>query len=314
MRYHQFSAMNTTILACARGEKSRVEAGFCQVEEYVRSMESRFTRFQETSELSDLNRSGGEWFLASPEMYEVVSTAYQAYRDTGGLFNPAVLAALEYAGYDRTLDEARLYPYGALEEPASAIVIPDFAGTRFDPERKAIRLPAGLRIDLGGIAKGWIAEQAAFLLQRYTPDCVVDAGGDLFALGSPTSGQSWKVGVENPFDPSRDIATIHLKGGAAATSAVTQRRWKKGGQERHHIIDPRTGMPAEAFWVSVTVITGHTASAEVLAKALLIAGPGDAAPLISRHPEAVYIAVDAHGQVWGSANSHEVFDAKPSYA
>jgi len=327
MRYHQFHAMTTTILAGARGDPSRVQAGFHQVEALVHALEKRFTRFEEESELCDLNRAGGDWFLASLELYEVVHLAYQAYFDTGGLFNPAVLAALEYAGYDHSLEEnpafkpgVRRLNQGASVKPGirrleqSAIVVPDFGATRFDPQRKAIRLPSGLRIDLGGIAKGWIAEQAAHLLRQYSDACVVDAGGDLFAIGSPAEGEPWLVGLEDPFDSSRDITVLTLPPGAAATSATTHRRWLQAGQERHHIINPRTGLPVEAFWVSVTVIAPHTAQAEVLAKALLIAGPSGAPSLLSRHPQAAYIAIDEHGQVWGSPNSHEVLDAKPQSA
>ncbi len=310
MIYHQFHAMNTTILMAARGDAERVRTGFHQAEALISDLERRFTRFQEESELCSLNRSNGEWFLASADLYEVVRLAYRAYFDTDGLFNPAILAALEYAGYDHSMAGDEPFRPGGQDSEPSGLVIPDFGATRFDPMRKAILLPLGLRIDLGGIAKGWSAEQAAHLLSQYAEACVVDAGGDLYAMGSPLEGEPWIVLLEDPFDPTHDITSINIPSGAAATSAVTRRHWKKAGGERHHIIDPRTGLPAEAFWASVTVITEHTAEAEVLAKALLIAGPAGAPALIKRHPQAVYIAIDMHRQVWGSPNSHEVLDAK----
>lgn len=302
--------MSTTILAGARGDPARVQAGFRHAEACVRQLEARFTRFDEQSELCDLNRSGGDWYIASAEMFEVVQLAYKAYRDTAGLFNPAVLAALEYAGYDQSIEVRDPGSARSLAMEKTAIVIPDFAGTRFDRPQQGILLPAGLRLDLGGIAKGWIAEQAALLLRQYSDACVIDAGGDLFAIDSPAGGEPWSIGLEDPFDPTRDLAVLHIHSGAVATSAVTRRRWQVGGQEYHHIIDPRTGLPAEAFWASVSVTADHTADAEVLAKALLIAGPAGAPALLSRHPEAVYIAVDQHRQIWGSPNAEEVLDAR----
>jgi FAD:protein FMN transferase len=91
-----------------------------------------------------------------------------------------------------------------------------------------------------------------------------------------------------------------------ATSSITRRAWKQDGQPRHHLIDPRSGKPAAAEWVSVTVTAGHTAPAEALAKALLVGGPELAPALLTRQPGAEYIAVDRAGTLWGSAGSHKL--------
>lgn len=306
MKYHEFRAMNTAILMAAEGETRRVESGFRQAEALVHALEQRFTRFTETSELADLNRSAGAWFLASPEMYEVVALATDYYETTGGLFNPGILSALERAGYDRSIDEVR-----ALGDQPSVVdrwprPVPDFRFVELDPARRAIRLPVGLRIDLGGIGKGWIAEQASRLLNRFSSACVVDAGGDLFACGIPTGDQAWMVSLEDPFDTSRDVTVLAVPPGGVATSTIMRRRWKQDGQERHHLIDPRTGQPAVTPWVSVTVVAAHAHLAEALAKALLIGGPQTAGRILSRYPRAAYLAVDENGKLWGSENSQKV--------
>jgi thiamine biosynthesis lipoprotein len=320
MYYHEFRAMNTAILLGAEGNLQRVREGFYEVEGLVLSYEKRFTRFSQDSELSALNRSTGQWFEVSPEMVEIMRLALDYYQRTGGLFNPAVLQVLEQVGYDHSMEEIQpdgIQPdsirldgiwAGKITSGAKAgnlenhKEVPDFGLTSVDPLRRAVKLPHGLRIDLGGIAKGWIAEKAAWRLSQYASACVVDAGGDLFTLGLPDEGV-WRVALEDPFAPSRDLAVLSVVSGAIATSSVMRRRWSRGGHEYHHLIDPRTSQPAESIWVSVTAAADHTAWAEVLAKSLLIAGPDEAYKLAIYDPAACFIAVDKNGKIWGSPNS-----------
>jgi thiamine biosynthesis lipoprotein len=306
VEYHTFSAMSTTILSGAEGSLGAVNTGFRQVEALVRAHERRFTRFSEQSELCALNRSAGTWFDVSPEMYEVLRLAVRYHQETEGLFDPSVLAWLEQAGYDRSIE---LVQAGKdLERPDLALpqaAHPDFHAVELADDRLAVRLPPGMRIDLGGIAKGWIAEQAAHLLNRYSPACAVNAGGDQYACGLPYDENGWQVGLEDPFDPQHDLAVLTVGPGAVATSSMIKRRWKQGKSVKHHLIDPRTGEPAHTPWASVTVITDTAARAEVLAKALLIAGQSGSERLMARHPESAFIAIDLHGNLWGSENSKE---------
>jgi FAD:protein FMN transferase len=310
MKYHEFTAMNTSILFAAEGDAHWVEQGFREAEEKIHALECRFTRFSETSELAVLNQSAGIWFPASPEMFELVSLAYAGYQDTGGLFNPGILAALESVGYTRSMENIR----GRVVPPASFIsnftgAAAHFHQVRFNKEMQEIYLPLGLRIDLGGIAKGWIAEQAASVIARYSHTCLVDAGGDLFMIGLPSQEKSWRVALEDPYDASRSLVVLTVGPGAVTTSTITKRYWRQNGKERHHLIDPRTSLPAQPAWVSVTAMTRHSAQAEVLAKALLIGGPPVARGLLERFPGAVYIAVDRNKKIWGSEESQKVYYA-----
>ena len=299
--------MSTTVLAGAEGSLGAVNTGFRQVEALVRKYERRFTRFSDQSELSALNRSAGTWFDVSPEMYEVLQLAVRYHRETDGLFDPSVLAWLEQAGYDRSIEIVQAG--NNLEKPELTVqrdVHPDFSAVKLADDRLAVRLPQGMRIDLGGIAKGWIAEQAAHVLNRYTPACAVNAGGDQYACGLPYDEDGWQVGLEDPFDPQHDLAVLTVGPGAVATSSIIKRRWKQGKSEKHHLIDPRTGKPAHTLWASVTVVTDTAAKAEVLAKALLIAGQSGSVRLMARHPKSAFIAIDLQGNLWGSENSKEV--------
>ncbi len=305
MEYLSFSAMSTNILAAAEGSVAKVNQGFQRMEDLIHRYEQRFTRFSEKSELSAVNRAAGSWIDISPEMAEVLRLAHQYYFDTDGLFDPGILVNLEQAGYDRSIEQIMAGEVRETPGPFVPAARPDFSLVELADDRLAVRLPAGLRIDLGGIAKGWIAEQAARLLSRYTPVCGVNAGGDQYTCGVPSGEAGWEVGLEDPFNPSQDITMLLVGPGAVATSSVIKRRWKQGQVERHHLIDPRSGQPAHSPWASVTVITDTAAKAEVLAKALLIVGNEGADRILARHPEAAFIAVDMHGQLLGSENSKE---------
>ena len=306
MEYHTFRAMSTTVTAAAEGAPAQVQAGFRLVEELVQAQERRFTRFSEHSELSALNRAAGRWFAASADLRAVVRLALELHRATGGLFDPGVLDALKRAGYDRSIERLRALDCVAIPADWPVRALPAFGRVEVDEARGAIRLPEGLRIDLGGIAKGWIAEQAARLLSRYAPACSVEAGGDLVVLGLPAGQPAWQVGLEDPQDASRDLAVLAVRSGAVATSSVLKRRWRQGEREQHHLIDPRSGAPAQSDWVSVTALAPGAAEAEVLAKAALIAGETGLDDLRARFPRAAWVCVDRSGRLWGTQNSKEL--------
>jgi FAD:protein FMN transferase len=318
MEYIQFRAMNSDLLLAGEGDPYELRAGFRQAQAFIAAREAQLSRFLETSELSQLNRASGRWFPASLELYELVREAQAYVGETGGLFDPSILDALERAGYDKSMDQIRAQgvsdaqtvsrrnpfsngrdqSYGALRSATSKGK--RFADIEFDDAAPAIRLPRGMRIDLGGIAKGWIAERAARVLGEYASACVVNAGGDLFTIGLPEGKTAWPVELEDPRDPAKTLTVLYVGAGAVATSSITKRRWVQGERVQHHLIDPRTGQPAQTDWLSVTVLAPHATTAEVFAKTLLIAGPGEAERIASRRDDLAFIAVDAAGRLWGS--------------
>jgi FAD:protein FMN transferase len=338
MEHAEFFAMNTEVLCMAEGQPGRVAAGFAAVQAWVAECEQRFSRFRPDSELCQLNRAAGQWFPASPGLYELVETALEMHTLTDGLFDPSILPALQQAGYDRSLDEIRRtgdQPAPSLHARPTDTATARFAQTRLDGERQAIRLPENVQIDLGGLAKGWIVERAARRLATYSLACAVDAGGDMSLVGIPTDflesapetwpsdagrrsagrqppdflrEMGWRVALEDPRDPRQTLAVLRVGPGALVTSSLTRRRWTQRGQPRHHIIDPRTGQPAEPPWLSVTVFAPRAAVAEAFAKAILLAGWDGALTLAQRVPNLRFIAVNPDGGLWGTPESMEMID------
>ena len=306
MEIYRFRAMNTDITLAAQGNSMRVQEGFKMAQQYIEAGERRFTRFSQDSELSHLNRSAGTWFRASADMTFVISLAKQYVEQTNGLFNPSILPDLERIGYDRSMDliraEEALLPPARFTQSSGLLALDELL---INPDENLIFLPHGMRLDLGGIAKGWIAEQAALILADYSLACLVDAGGDMFMVGLPEGESSWQIDLEDPRNPDWSLTSLNVLPGALTTSSVVKRKWKQGETSRHHLIDPRTGEPAETDWLSVTVIAPHADMAEVFAKALLIAGPQEADIVTQNAPEIYYLAVDREGKIWGSLESLE---------
>ena len=300
--------MNTDILLAAEGKADQLAAGFEQAQQFIQVGERRFTRFSEESELSKLNRSAGECFQASPDLFSVIALARRFFHLTRGLFDPSILPELKRVGYDRSMDLLRTQGPAPLFDSLLADERPSFSEMDLDESDHSILLPPGMELDLGGIAKGWIAEQAASLLSRFATACVVDAGGDMFMVGYPDGLDQWPVELEDPLQPERVLTSLKVDPGAVATSTITKRTWKQAGIQRHHIIDPRTREPAVSDWISVTVYAQHAYEAEVFAKALLIAGPQEAQEIAHNSGlELSYLAVDREKKIWGNQGIMENF-------
>ena len=311
MEYDQFFAMNTDVMVAAEGSKRDLAAGFERVRRVVAEAEQRFSRFRETSELSALNRRAGRWVEVSEDMFTLLQAALEVYQLTDGLFDPTILHYLKAVGYDRSMDEIRQMAF----VPGHAAETPDFGGfgtVELDADRRAVWMPPGMQIDLGGIAKGWIAAQAAKALAAYTDAGAVNAGGDMALFGLPAGESFWEIALEDPRDDNEVVGVLQVGPGAVATSSVTKRRWLQDEQKRHHIIDPRTGLPSDSPWLSVTVVAEKAAHAEAFAKALLIAGPNDRWRLIERIPDLQMAAIQQDGRVFGNLDIKEILHVPAS--
>ncbi len=235
-----------------------------------------WSRFRPTSEVCRLNDAGGAPVLVSPETLTLIGHAIGAWRSTAGRYDPTILRALEAAGYDRD--------FAVMEHDGgeAAVVDPPLPagcdGIDIDRLVGAVRLPAGVTIDLGGIGKGYAADVVATeLLAAGFPGVrgvLVNMGGDLRAGGDAPRPSGWVVAVDDPLGTGR-TGLLSLAAGAIATSTRLRRHWQRGGRPLHHLIDPRTGAPAQSGLASVTVIAGEAWRAEVLAKAAFVAGAAD---------------------------------------
>ena len=243
-------------------------------------LESLWSRFRTDSELSRLNASAGQWVQLSTPTVALIRRAVRAWEVTGGLFDPTVLPALESAGYTHSFqDLAREWSPGSMPAPVPA---PGCADIEIRDDQ--VRLPPGVRLDLGGIGKGYAADLLAHeLMVAGAEGACVNLGGDVRATGSAPGTGSWTVAVEDEARPGTDLAWLALADGAVATSTRLRRRWRRDGRELHHLIDPASGAPTTNEVETVTVVAGEAHWAEVLAKAALISGLKDGTALLETH-------------------------------
>ncbi len=245
---HHFEAMGTNCSFFGVGlSRDRLLEG----EFWVRRMGTRLTRFSPDSELSRFNASAGRWIDISAELEALLRESLRAFETSAGLVNVAVLPSMAAIGYTRPLSFGRPLATEARVGPLAAL--PDALSVR----PGAARLEPGAGIDLGGIAKGWMADR---LLDSLGPNALANLGGDLSASGMGPDGTGWPVGLAG--------VTVLLRDQGAATSSVRRRQWG----EHHHLIDPRTGLPARTGLEEVSVVAASGVEAEVVAKAALLVG------------------------------------------
>jgi len=236
------------------------------------ALDLQASRFRPDSELSWLNEAGGGLFMLGDGLAEAVGVALAAARWTGGLTDPTVGAALVSLGYDR--DFAAISQGGEpLGIPALAPVpAPGWPLVRLDGP--LLRLPPGIRLDLGATAKGLGSDRAARAVMSATGaegGVLVSLGGDIAVAGTPPR-DGWPVAVAEEPDQAVPSQLVRLAAGAVATSSVSCRRWRRGGAVLHHIVDPRTGHPADGPWRTVTVAAATCADANAASTAAIVAG------------------------------------------
>lgn len=249
---------------------------------------SRLTRHTETSDLSILNTDPKSSVAVRPTLAAALRAGIAAAESSEGFA-------------DITLLDARLAAEGR-SDPAAASRLGEWQLIRRNRGRAVVRRPPGLHFDLGGVGKGWIADRALALLAGW-PSAVVDADGDLAILCAP--GKSWEVGIEDPRAADSQLAVLRLTapfGGiptrwGVATSGTSIHRWNVDGTTSHHLIDPRTGRPAETDVVQATVIAESALRAEALAKAAVIAGSLEGFALLERSRVRGAVLLTAGGEV-----------------
>ena len=235
------------------------------------ALDQQASRFRADSEISWLHRAGGGLFMISDGLAEAIGVALAAARWTGGLVDPTVGDALISLGYDR--DFAAIDPACA-GPPGPPVPAPGWHTVRLD--RSLLRLPEGVRLDLGATAKALGSDRAAgaaFAAAGRSGGVLVSLGGDIAVAGQPPRG-GWPILVSDTPDPAGQARTqrIRLARGAVATSSTSCRRWLQAGQPRHHIIDPRTGRPADGRWRTVSVAAASCAAANAAATAAVVDG------------------------------------------
>lgn len=254
----------------------------------IEELERLWSRFVPDSEISRLNAAAGTTsLLVAPETFELVARGVEAWRLTGGLFDPTVLGDVLRAGYTTSFEELPTRP-----APSVSRLGRGCAGIALDASLCAVGLPRGVGFDPGGLGKGLAADLVVDeLLAGGADGACVNLGGDVRVAGVPPDG-SWGIAIDHPWRPD-PVSVVHLRDGAVATSSRLRRRWATTGGFAHHLIDPRRGAPADVAVGAATAVAATGWQAEMLAKAAFLAGLRSGLELVERHGAAALLVDDA---------------------
>ncbi len=261
--------------------------------EELRRIEALMSRWIAGSDVSRVNRNAGiEPVTVNEDLLAVIRVALETSALSEGAFDVTVGRLVTLWGQCRKEDRIP-----SKEEVEGALRLVGYQNLEMDEERGSLFLrKAGMEIVPGGIAKGYGVDRAFdFLLARGFRDLIVNAGGDL-RVGGSRFGAPWKVGIQNPRDDSKLLATLEVNDSALATSGDYERFFVKDGVRYHHILDPFSGFPAGKCQ-SVTVLSSEGVWADALATAVLVMGPEKGMDLIERLPRTEAVIVDREGSV-----------------
>jgi thiamine biosynthesis lipoprotein len=280
----------------------------------VRLVDSLMSNWTTTSEVARLNRvADSVETTVEPHVAEVLARALALWRESDGAYDITVEPLVRAWGF---LGGRRRVPEEAEARAAFALV--GAGGVRFDSTRRTIRFERrGMRVDLGGIAKGYAVELAMRALERHgVRDALVDASGNMRSAGSPAASPAWRIGLRDPHDRQAWFARVTLSGDAISTSASYEQFVARDGRRYGHILDPRSGRPAEGL-LAVTVVAPDATTADAWDTPLYVLGP-EAARRKARERDdvAAILVVPGPGQdtVWVEEALRDRFRLEPAAA
>ena len=267
----QVIAMDTAMVLTAYGKEST--RAVYDAEEEVRRLDALLSRTSGSSEISMLNGAGGEMVPVGAEICTLIQTAGDFTEATGGAFDITIAPVVSAWGF--TTDS-----YQVPDREALQTLLESVGMEHVHLSGGSARLDPGTMIDLGGIAKGYAADQVAEIFRsRQVPRGKIELGGNILVIGDKPDGTAWRVGVQDPKHPDEAdglVCVLNLTDAFAVTSGSYQRYFEQDGKRYHHIIDPATGCPADSGLTSVTVVAdsarGNGTMCDALSTALFVMG------------------------------------------
>lgn len=302
----QLFAMDTVMSFTAYGPHAQAAVSAAMAE--VQRLDALLSTGNPDSEVSRINRDGGG--AVSADTLALLEASARVYGDTGGLFDCSIYPLTELWGF----------PSGEYRVPAdgeitAALELVDGSLVRVEEEDRAV-LGAGQKIDFGGIAKGYAAQRVIDIYQAHgVKSGMVSLGGNVQTLGTKPDGSPWRIGVRDPEGVQGSyLGILPVTDRAVVTSGGYERYFQQDGQTYIHILDPRTGRPAESDLLSVTVVSGDGAAADGLSTALYIMGREGAARYWRDHSEELELVLVAQdGAVYVSPGLQDSYQSDRPY-
>ena len=254
----------------------------------IRDYERVLSKTVQGSDVWNLNHANGEPVTVDPETAQLLQLCQEIGERSEGAFDVTIapLSAL----WDFTAEQPSLPDAKRLSEAATAV---DWRNISIDGNTVTLR--NGAQIDLGGIAKGYIADRvAAFLKDRGVRCACINMGGNVVVFGGKPDGSAWTIGIRDPQGTAEQSEEIlSLKDGAVVTSGNYERFFELDGVRYHHILDPKTGMPVDNGVASVTIEADCSALADALSTACFVLGPEASRSIVTHYDvRAIFLMTD----------------------
>lgn len=261
----------------------------------VRDIYELLNYFDAKSEISAINSMAGISAVAvNRDTFEIIDRALKFSRRCGGVFDLTIGPLTDIWNF--SLKDHDEIPSG--NELVYAQHLVNYGNVVVNSQNETVKLLyPGMKINLGGVGKGYaISKARAILVARGVKSAMISAGSSLAVIGD-NKGRPWKIGIKDPRHPDELIGTIPLKAGQAlSTSGDYEKYFEFKGKRYHHILDPSTGMPAEACR-SVTIICNDATEADMLSTAVFVMGPKRGLEFVSTFPETYAIMIDKDGNL-----------------
>jgi thiamine biosynthesis lipoprotein len=254
---------------------------------------NKLNMYSPDSEISLINNQAGNQSVAVSELtFSALEQALAIAEQTQGVFDPTVgpLVKLWKAG-----EESKSVPRP--EAVGAALKLVDYRKVVLDQEHRSVYLPEkGMMLDMGAIAKGYAVDKAVGILKKHNiASALVSAGGNIYALGQKKDGTSWHIGIRDPGAKEKIIGYVELSDQVLDTAGDYERYFWADGKKYGHILEPRTGYPAEGV-SSSTIFTNNPVQADALATAVFILGPEKGLELVAKTPGTMAVIITSEGK------------------
>lgn len=293
-------AMDTYMTVTAYGKNA--ENGVNEAVDEINRLETVLSAEKQESDIYKLNETGSG--TLSTDTKNIVSKALEINKTTNGAFDISIYPLMVKWGFT-----TQKYNVPSKNEISKLLKDVDSSKIIFDEKSGNIKLKENMKIDLGGIAKGYTSSRVMQIFKEHgVTSGLVSLGGNVQALGTKTDGTAWQIAIENPDKSSDYIGVVSVKDKAVITSGGYERYFEKNGKTYHHILDPETGYPAESGVKSVTIVSDDGTLADALSTSLFVMGKEKALDYWREHKnEFDTVLVEDNGDITITGGLEKIF-------
>ena len=274
----QIFAMDTYMELTAYGKNS--EDAVRAAKEEIERLDALLSTGNEKSEIGQLNKKNKKGQISADTQY-LLNRSLTIYEETDGAFDITIYPVMRAWGF--TGEEHRIPSEKELQDLLQFV---DASRLQYDANTQTLMLPEGMEIDFGGIAKGYTSQRVAQIMQEYDiTSAILNLGGNVQLVGAKPDGSSWKVAIKSPDEQEEYLGVLSAQNKAIITSGGYERYFVENGRKYHHIIDPKTGMPAYNGLQSVTIVSEDGTLADGLSTALYVMGTESAITFWQDHSD-----------------------------